>query len=216
MNTLKLLRKRHGYTQKEIADVLGITDSAYNHYESGRVQISIDALSKLADFYKISADVLLGRDNYFDSDKNSTESQALKDEVSASTSIIPILGRVLAGYDGIAEQEIIGYLEIEEALQKKYPDCFALRVGGKSMEPEIHDGDTVIVRPCSTVKSGDVAIVCINGDEGTIKRVKISDDGITVIPTNPIYKSITYTPEQVENLPVMINGQVVQVRHNYY
>ena len=84
------------------------------------------------------------------------------------------------------------------------------------MEPEIHNGDRVIVQLSSTVNSGDVAIVCLNGDEATIKRVRIDDDGITIVPTNPKYKAITYTPEEVEGLPVTVCGRVIQVRHDYF
>ena len=209
MDNLKIIRKRRGMLQKDVAAYLGIGAPAYNHYESGRNQPDIETMKKLCDLFGVTMEELTGNDmkDGFFPDNN---------VLPGKTTLIPILGRVLAGYNGIAEQETIGYMEIEESLSKKFPDCFALKVSGKSMEPEIYDGDTVIVMPCNSVQSGSVAIVCINGDEGTIKRVKISDKGLTVIPTNMQYKPITYTPEQVEELPVRINGQVVQVRHNYF
>ena len=215
MDTLKILRKRKGVLQKEVAEYLGVSLAAYNHYESGRTQPDIETLRKLADYFDVTVDALVGRSNIpeftniYKLDKDDTN-------LKQNTVLIPILGRVLGGYDGIAEQEIMGYLEIEESIVKKYPGCFALKVRGKSMEPEIYDGDTVIVRPCSTVPSGSVAIICIGGDEGTIKRVKITKDGLTLIPTNNQYKPITYTPEQIDQLPIIINGQVMQVRHDYF
>lgn len=212
MEMLKVLRKRKGLTLKEVANYLGLTESGYHHYESGRSHPDIETLQKLAEFYDVPINVLTSK---FNPDNLGYYDNTVYDDMT-NVEKIPILGRVLAGYDGYAEQETIGYMEIEESLFKRFPGCFALRISGKSMEPEIYDGDTVIVMPCSTVVSGSVAIVCVNGDEGTVKRVVIDDQGITVIPTNPKYKSITYTPEQVNLLPVTINGRVIQVRHNYF
>ena len=215
METLKIIRKRKGIKQKEVADYLGITGSAYNHYESGRNQPDIQTLNKLADYFNVTVDMLLGRSEIQEIIDNYTQSEN-DSNFENNIVIIPILDSVFGGYGGIEDQKLIGYLHIEESLAKRYPDCFALKVRGTSMEPEIHNGDTVIVRPCSTVPSESVAIVCIGGDEGTIKRVKISKDGLTLIPTNSKYKSITYTPEQIDQLPIIISGQVMQVRHNYY
>lgn len=64
-NTLHLvlrdLRKEHGKTQKEIAEAINITDRTYGHYETGKREPSIDTLIKIADYYKVSLDILVGR-----------------------------------------------------------------------------------------------------------------------------------------------------------
>jgi len=215
MNIYKQLRIMNDKTQNEVAEYLGLTRPAYIYYEQGKTKPNKEINSKLAKFYGISEKMFTGEKNFPSLDEL-MKTINTKSNLDNNLVLIPILGRVLAGYNGIAEQEIMGYMEIEESIIKKFPDCFALEISGDSMEPEIYDGDTVIVKPCNTVQSGSVAIVCINGDEGTIKRVKISNQGITVIPTNQRYKPITYTPEQIKELPVRINGQVIQVRHNYF
>lgn len=58
---LKELRKETGKTQKEIAEVLNITDRTYGHYETGKREPNIDTIIKIADYYKISIDLLVGR-----------------------------------------------------------------------------------------------------------------------------------------------------------
>lgn len=65
------------------------------------------------------------------------------------------------------------------------------------------------------VRSGDLAIVCINGDAGTVKRVRLGPGGITLIPTNKKYPEIHYSPEEVEALPVTIQSKVVEYRRQY-
>lgn len=54
-------RKKHGYTQKQVADILVIGRVAYTQYETGKSLPPIDNLLKLAELYKVSLDYLTGR-----------------------------------------------------------------------------------------------------------------------------------------------------------
>jgi len=62
--TLKELRKKKSLTQQECADNLGINLSSYQKYErsANTVTPSIEALIKIADYYEVSLDYLLGRE----------------------------------------------------------------------------------------------------------------------------------------------------------
>lgn len=57
---LKELRKENNYSQQEIANLLGIAQVTYSHYETGSRCIPIKSLIKLAKFYNVSTDYLLG------------------------------------------------------------------------------------------------------------------------------------------------------------
>ena len=83
------------------------------------------------------------------------------------------------------------------------------------MEPRIKEGDVVIVREQPEVESGDVAIVLVNGDSATCKKVVINDGGLTLIPFNPTYEPQFYSADQVANLPVRIIGKVVELRGKF-
>ena len=61
MENLKLLRKRINLTQKEVADAVGITFQTYSYYETGRTNPTPEMLCKLADFFGVTVDELLGR-----------------------------------------------------------------------------------------------------------------------------------------------------------
>ncbi|WP_432664528.1 helix-turn-helix transcriptional regulator [Wukongibacter baidiensis] len=58
---LKNLREEKDLKQKDIAKVLGVTDRAVGHYESGARRPSQDILEMLADYFNVSVDYLLGR-----------------------------------------------------------------------------------------------------------------------------------------------------------
>lgn len=57
---LKQLREEHKITQKELAEKINLTQSTIAHYEKGRKLPTIETLILLADFFKVSADYLLG------------------------------------------------------------------------------------------------------------------------------------------------------------
>ena len=60
---IRSLRIDNGYTQRQIAEVLGISQNTYSQYEVGVLNYPVDALLKLADLYGVSVDYLLGRTN---------------------------------------------------------------------------------------------------------------------------------------------------------
>lgn len=160
--------------------------------------IKNDRVLEIANFFNVTTDFLLGNE--------------LQEEQSPHP-YIPILGRVIAGVPVEAVEDIIGKIQINEKLAKT-GNFFALEVKGDSMQPRFQEGDVVIVKEQEDVESGQVAIVCVNGDEYTIKKVKKSESGITLIPFNPAYEPIFYSNEEIERLPVVIKGRVVQFHGN--
>lgn len=54
------LRESHNLKQKEIAKILEVDPRTYSDYESGRIRLPIECLCKLAIYYNVSADYLLG------------------------------------------------------------------------------------------------------------------------------------------------------------
>lgn len=63
IDRLTALRVDKDKEQKELAALLGISQSAYSKYEKRRCKLSIDDLIKLCVYYDISADYILGLSN---------------------------------------------------------------------------------------------------------------------------------------------------------
>ena len=57
------LREEKNIKQKDLAALLNIQPSAYSKYETGRVNVPIDNLAKMADFYNVNIEYLMGRTN---------------------------------------------------------------------------------------------------------------------------------------------------------
>ena len=58
---IRSIRIDRGYTQEQVAKYLGISQNTYSQYEIGVLNYPVDAVVKLADFYNVSTDYLLGR-----------------------------------------------------------------------------------------------------------------------------------------------------------
>lgn len=128
---------------------------------------------------------------------------------------VPILGKVAAGIPIEEIEDIIGWEEISEKMAKtgKY---FCLQIKGDSMEPDLRDGDIVVVRHQKTAENGDIVIAQVNGNEATCKRLTVSENGIILMPHNPKYDPMPFTKDQIESIPVSIIGKVVESRRKFY
>lgn len=60
---LREIRENSEKTQTEVAKYLGVTRQAYNNYELGNRQLNPDMLDKLADYFNVTTDYLLGRED---------------------------------------------------------------------------------------------------------------------------------------------------------
>lgn len=125
----------------------------------------------------------------------------------------PILGTVKAGYNLFADENLEGYLSVSDEDHKK-GDYF-LRVTGDSMYlAKIHDQDLIYVKQCQDVPNGSIAVVMI-GDEATVKRVIKKPNVFVLEAANPDVENKYFTPEEVEQLPVRIIGQVIYSRSDF-
>ncbi|WP_186446235.1 helix-turn-helix domain-containing protein [Paenibacillus cremeus] len=61
------LREKHALTQEDLANKLGISRAALSHYETSRREPDYETIDKIASFFRVSIDYLLGRTNQPDS-----------------------------------------------------------------------------------------------------------------------------------------------------
>lgn len=59
---IKQLRKENNLTQEDIAEILSINREVYRRYEAGQREIPLSLLIKLADYYKVTLDYMVGRE----------------------------------------------------------------------------------------------------------------------------------------------------------
>lgn len=178
-----------------------------SQYVNGKVEPRQSKLYILGQALKVNEAWLMGYDVPM-------HQKGIVEPNSSSQIKVPVLGTVRAGLPMEAVENILDYEEISEDMARQ-GDYFALQIKGDSMEPRIKEGDVVIVRKQPDVESGEVAIVLVNGDEATIKKVQKFNGGINLVPSNPAYEVKTYSNDDIESLPVSIIGKVVELRAKF-
>lgn len=105
---LKELRVERNLLQKDIAQILNLTTSAYGYYEQGKRVPDSETIKVLSNFYCVSSDYLLGISNV----RNYTEDKNITIALHSDTD-----------YDDLPEEakkEINGFIEyVKQKYQKK-------------------------------------------------------------------------------------------------
>lgn len=213
VNRIKALRLEKGLSQRDLAAALFVNQTAVSQWERGATSPSTDTAVMLASFFGVSIDYLLGRSD--------TPYDIPRPAPSTDHSVwIPIVGRIAAGLPTEAIEDIPSTADLDEweeidAKMARSGEYIALRIRGKSMEPRFVEGDVVIIRRQPDCESGDIAVVIVNGDEGTVKRIKKERGGMWILPLNPAFEPVFYSDSQIKSLPVQIFGKVVELRAKF-
>jgi len=119
---------------------------------------------------------------------------------------LPLVGRVSAGLPLLAEQQIEEMIPIPRRFVGWSDESFLLTVRGDSMiGAGIFDGDLVIVRCQPTADPGEL-VVALMGDEATVKRLQVSDEGPYLRPENPAYAPLRGEFEIIGKVVGLLRG----------
>lgn len=195
MNKLKDLRIKNGKTQKELANFLGISDVAYYYYESEKRDMSPDIILKLANYFNVSTDYLLGKD------ENIKENRMYY--------MCPVYGQISAGQPNWVEECIEGRLPLDPNLMGivNPEEHFFLRVNGESMNKIIKNGAFALIHKQDMVEDGEIAVVLVNGYDATLKKFTRQGNIIILEPesTDDSFKTQVYD----KTTPIKILGKYV-------
>jgi len=195
-NRIKELRKERKITQLEMSKIFFIDQTTVSQWETGKTFPSAEMQQKLADYFDVSIDYLLGRSDT--KEKNNT----IPNVVPFSEIVkkrVPVLGNIACG-EPIFAQEQYG----------DFVDCgvdadFALTCKGDSMiDARINDGDLVFIKKQDTVENGAIAAVIIDND-ATLKRVFYYPETQKLIlqAANPKYEPFVYIGAELENVRIL-------------
>ena len=188
MNRIKELRLLKGLRQQDLCNALGVTQGTLSGWENQKHQPDLSMLRQLAELFDVSVSDVIGEER-----------------------MIPVLGRVQAGIPIEAVEQMIDEIELPKYLRGQ-GEFFGLIVRGRSMEPKMENGDYIIVQKQESVDSGDIAVVLIDGNDATVKKITLHENGVSLIPYNPAFEPLFFDNQEIEELPVRILGKVVEIR----
>ena len=224
---IKILRKRRGRTQDEVAFTLNMKRSTLSGYENGVAQPNMDALAKFSDYYGVAIDTLVKVDLTTLSENQLSQLERGYDiyikggklRVLATTvgadneeNIELVSEKAKAGYTtGFADPDYIRILPTFRlpflSKQKKYR---SFQIKGDSMLP-IPDGAYVIgefIQDWFTLRDRDAYIILTNEDGIVFKIVenKIKEDGKLIMHSlNPLYEPYDIAIGEVKEIWKFVN-----------
>lgn len=188
--TLRDLRSSRDLTQTQLANSLGLAFSTISMYERGEREPDLETLEAIADYFNISINQLLGKDDSISYDNIIP---------LPNMNRIPLLGTIACGEPILAQENVECEIDIPEDIKAD----FALRCSGNSMiDARILDGDIVYIQQQPTVNNGEIAAVLI-GDEATLKKVYLTGNTLTLMACNTAYEPLIYTNEQLNDIRIL-------------
>jgi len=133
------------------------------------------------------------------------------DKTVSNSSKISVLGSIAAGTPIEAIQQEVDKVTLPEDLQNN-GEHFGLKIKGDSMiEAGIADGDTVIVKKASNADNGQIAVVLIDEQEATLKRIRKKGNTIALEAANKNYDTKIYAANRIK-----IQGKLVSLYRNFH
>ncbi len=195
-------------SQRGLSKISGVNRSEISNIFTGRrTKPTIKTLEKLYDALGGSRDELLDAAGYLlEREIITATPESIKP--TENIAILPIIGIIRAGQPIYAEENIAGYAPAHPDFVRS-GEYFFLKVIGDSMKDSgMNDGSLALVRRQESVENGEIAVVMVDQDNATVKRVYYNNgtNFITLKPDNPLYNPRTYPAENIS-----IIGKVVRV-----
>ena len=218
---LKARRKELKFTQKEIAEQLGISFQAYSAWERGIKEPSQEKVAQLENILKVSKGYFTQIEIvrlYNSLSKQGKEKVVLyarnlaREEQAQKVATMPerlyeyrVYERMSAGIGAsVYDDQNFDTVYFNEELAHD----FASWVSGDSMEPKYQNGSVALIRETGFDYDGAVyAVVCNN--QTYIKRVYREEDGLRLVSINPKYKDIFISYEEDPRIVGIIVGNFV-------
>jgi len=187
---IKELRESSGWSQRQLAAKADISNSTLSLYESNERTPSITALLKLSKALHADFGTMI---NMLEGTKDNTYVYRDFNKI-AGVVAIPIVGTVRAGRPIMAIDNIEGYINIDRMMLSNNKEYYGLKITGDSMDKIIAIGSIVILEKTEDVKDGDIAVIGVNDQEATIKKIQFKNNKVILYPmsNNPIYEPLFY------------------------
>lgn len=201
MLRLKEVRKNARKTQQEVADFIGISQNNYSYWENEKVKIDNESLNKLAEYFNVSVDYLLGRADAPTLPQNAFDIFQYDNIHPVHLQKIRMLGEIACGVPIYADEDRESYVLSGTDIKAD----FCLKAKGDSMiGARIMDGDIVFCRAQEMVENGEIGVVII-GDEATLKRVYFYPEQkkLMLQAENPDYPPFMYVGEELNDIRIL-------------
>lgn len=182
---MKFLRKKHGLTQTDLGERLGVKRPVIGAYEEDRAEPKISLLIEMGRYFGVEVDDLISKDLTIG------QSSRMMYRDRSKIPVVPV--KAAAGYmNGFADEEYLDTLPTVNLTTTDIPltsDMRVFQISGDSMLP-IPDGAYIIcekVESLSKVKEGKRHIVVTTTEGIVYKRIYLYEDKLRLVSDNAVF-----------------------------
>ena len=197
---IKLCSER-GESPTAVCKKIGITSAAFSQWSDTTIPRKVTQ-QRAADYFGVSVDYLLGK-TVDVNEKTPLESTNAIMLDGQNIFNIPIYENASAGFGAMAIDLVVDYLPLYFSSVQEAQETICIIVRGDSMYPKIEDGDLIQVHKQSTVESGQVGVVLIDGEEAFVKKVVYGEKWIELHSFNPMYKTMRFNGADVQRIRIL-------------
>ena len=200
------LLKSHNVSVYQVTKATGISPSTFSDWKNGRSCPKADKLARIAAFFSVSLDELMG------TAEGRRQAEASYRNVRARK-MVPVIGVIRAGAPIVTDETLLGR---EFADVSDTEDYFYLEVCGDSMKNcGIVDGTYVLFHKQQYAENGDIVACLVDGDSATVKRFHKEHRRIVLSPENEDYSPIILSPEDFEIGRARILGVAIEAKTKF-
>ena len=201
----KLLQTHH-VTVYQVSKATGISASTFSDWKNGRSTPKADKLARIADYFSIGLDELIG------TNEGRRHAEASYRSLRAHK-LVPVIGVIRAGAPIVTNETLLGR---EFADVNDVEDYFYLVVCGDSMKNcGIVEGTYVLFHKQQYAENGDIVACLVDDDSATVKRFHKEHRRIVLTPENDDYEPIILSPEDFETGRARILGVAVEAKTKF-
>lgn len=200
VNNLKKLMILNSKSQSDLVDDLNLSQSTISDWMRAINYPRAETIQRLADYFGVNIIDLVGEDK--------------GGNVTSSAVRVNIFSRLISGVANYNMEDVVGVVDVPSRLGKN-GELVALRVKGDYMSPKIDSGDVVIIQLQKDVLNGDVVVFTVGSDDAIIRKVLVSEYGMTFIAVNQSYEPMFFSLTDMKSARIKIIGKVIEARRKF-
>ena len=209
---IKILRHEKGLTQSQLGAFFNLAESTISLYESGKRSPDYEILCKLANYFQVSIDYLLGHTEerrYFDFNQGYPPGD-LQTDTYDEYSGIPLVSLILNTPNGLTYEKLTA-AESQNTYNPEQAELFWLQIDKDSMNGDaILPKDFALIRKQAHLEYGEIGLVIVDKEPGTIYHVFKKEKSIVLQSSNPLYPPRIFAGKELSKVKIV--GKIVEIR----
>ena len=201
--TIKKLRTEKNLTIRELANELDVSYSSIGMYEQGRRQPNYETLEKIADYFNVDMNFLLGKSDIRNSYNIKKKDTKIYKALKLDYIYVPRYNNICCGNGGFSDDNVLEFVPVPSENLNDNKEYFCQYATGDSMADMIQDGDLIVFEKCSTPKLNTIGCFCVGEDESMCKKYTVVNGVPILKPLNNEYDPVIVNCEDIKCVGIL-------------